>query len=70
MTSKEEAMIIQSLFDYMSDKWYEDGYVISVSEMYEYLLVGYDVMYEDSYLEELRMIFVEDILEELEDKEV
>ena len=64
MTSKEEAMIIQSLFGYMSDKWHEDGHVVSVSEMYEYLLVGYDVVFEDSYLEELRMIFVEELEEE------
>ena len=58
--TKHEEMILQGLMDWMGMQYEETGKVPTVEEMYMYLLKGYDMVYEDEYLEELRMVFIEE----------
>lgn len=58
--TKYEEMILQGLMDWMGMEYEETGEVPTVEEMYMYLLKGYDMVYEDEYLEELRMVFIEE----------
>lgn len=59
MTSKEETMMLQGLLDWMGMEYEETGHIPTVEEMYMYLLKGYDRVYDEEYLEELRYIFIE-----------
>lgn len=58
-TEKELAYIVQDLLDWMSEEYEENERIPSIEEMYLWLLKGYDVVFEDDYLEELRYAFIE-----------
>lgn len=53
-------MILQDLMDWMGTQYEETGHIPTIEEMYLYLLKGYDVVYNDEMLEELRMTFIEE----------
>lgn len=57
-TEKELAYIVQDLLDWMSEEYEVYGRIPSIEEMYLWLLKGYDVVFEDEYLEELRYDFL------------
>lgn len=59
MTSKEETMMLQGLMDWLGNEYETTGHIPTVEEMYMYLLVGYDKVYDDEYLEEFRQCFIE-----------
>lgn len=59
MTSKEECRVLQCLMDYLGREYEATGQVPTTEQMYMYLLEGFDVVYEDGVLEELRQIFIE-----------
>lgn len=59
MTSKEETMMLQGLMDWLGNEYETTGHIPTVEEMYMYLLVGYDKVYDDEYLEEFRYNFIE-----------
>ena len=59
--SKQETMMLQGLIDWMEEEYEETGRVPSVEEMYMYLLRGYDKVYDEEYLDDLR----EEVLDSL-----
>lgn len=60
MTHKEEMMMLQDLMDWLGNEYETTGHIPTVEEMYMYLLKGYDRVYDDEYLEELRQNFIEE----------
>ena len=57
-TEKELAYITQDLLDWMSSEQKEKRHIPTVEEMYLWLLKGYDVVFGDEALEELRDAFI------------
>lgn len=57
-TEKELAYITQDLLDWISNEWEEENRVPTVEEMYFWLLEGYNVVFEDEALEEIRDVFI------------
>lgn len=57
-TEKEIAYITQDLLDWMSEEWESKHHILTIEEMYLWLLEGYDVVFGDEALEEIRYTFI------------
>lgn len=57
-TEKELAYITQDLLDWMSEEYEENGRIPSIEEIHLWLLKGYDVVFGDEALEEIRDAFI------------